>query len=106
MKNAPQSDYESTVNIYRINNLNISDCRSRSPLSFWLLRIPWELIEYDRTAQKLRKSGYVYVPISSKLLKQWPVGQVLLAKYVCSTLMYELKKYQKEIRLKIVGRES
>ena len=36
----------------------------------WLIvsLIPRELIEYGLTANKLRKSGYVYVPISSKLL--------------------------------------
>ena len=34
------------------------------------------------------------------------MAQLLLAKYVSSTLMYELKEYQKEIRLKIVCRGS
>ena len=39
-------------------------------------------------------------------VRQWPEGQLLLAKYVSSTLMYELKEYQKEILLKIICRES
>ena len=36
----------------------------------WLLsrQIPQELIEYELTAKRLRKSGYVNIPIPSKLL--------------------------------------
>ena len=71
MKNPTGAEYHNTWSIHRISNLNIRDCRSRSPLSLWLhlSQIPWELTEYDLTAKKLRKSGYIYVPIPPKLSK-------------------------------------
>ena len=50
--------------IYQIYDLNISDCRSQSLLSFWLLTswIPRELTEYGLTAKRRWKSGpLVYV---------------------------------------------
>ena len=41
-----------------------------------------------------------------KAVKQSPEGQLLLDKHVSSTLMYELKESEKEIRPKVVCRES
>ena len=39
-----------------------------------------------------------------KAIKQWPEGQLLLAKYVSCNLMYELKEYKKENMPTIVCR--
>ena len=69
MKNPTDTEYQNTRSTYRIYNLNIRDCISRSSLSMWLITswIPREVIEYGLTAKKLRK-GYVYIPIPAKLL--------------------------------------
>ena len=90
LKNPTGVEYHKTCNIYQINNLNSRDCRYWRWLSFWLLVswIPQELIEYAWTP---KKSGYLYIPIPSKLLKLSVLYFILLMTVTTHSSFYPVK---------------
>ena len=62
-------EYLNTCSIYRIDDLNIRDCISRSPLSLWLVarQIPQELTEYGLTVKR-RKSRSRIIFFDSRVI--------------------------------------